>query len=86
MDLTSSDNEACYFWVVEHAESGSVDDLSYRIPTRKFHLKYVNEMARNRQVPVDASTFWEVLQLAFSGIQIIGRPGGRAFAGIREKP
>ncbi len=87
MNLTLSDNEACYRWLIDVVESvpKGMDHMAWNIPSRNFYTDYCRFALKTGHRVISPEDFWDIIQLTFPNCELIGAQGNRAFTGIRKK-
>lgn len=88
MHLSAPENEAAYKFIKDTIEGNIEKDknLCWRIPTSEIYALYRRWATRHtEQIPITVEDFCDILWIEFPFAEIVGKPGNRAFTGLKKK-
>lgn len=87
MDLSDPQSEKTAAWITRNYEANpGADSLVWRVPTADLYHGYLrwargNDLTRLYTI----EHMWEILQILWPNVKIVGKRGSRAYTGIRKR-
>jgi hypothetical protein len=85
--LSDPNAEAAYLWLKNSFEGKRVepDNLTYRVGTSELYALYKAWANHSKFDVIPISDIWDIIQIEYPWVTIVGPRGNRVYTGIRKK-